>query len=118
MYLIAGWRDELLPVVASFSGEPVLLMERAAVPWFGMKAYGVHINGYVRDLVTNEILLWVAKRSKTKSTFPGMSTSEGRAITSREGSSYYANIRQHSARISCIEFFIALLHQCPRMTIG
>ena len=47
-------------------------MERAAVPYFGMKAYGVHINGYVKDPVTNEILLWVAKRSKTKSTFPGI----------------------------------------------
>ena len=58
-------------MVASFSGEPVLLMERAAVPWFGMKAYGVHINGFVVDPVTREIKLWVAKRSKTKSTFPG-----------------------------------------------
>ena len=67
-----GWRDELLPVVASWCGEPVLLMERAAVPYFGMKAYGVHINGYVKDPVTNEILLWVAKRSRTKSTFPGI----------------------------------------------
>ena len=69
--LFPGWRDELLPVVASYSSEPVLLMERAAAPWFGMKVYGVHINGYTRDAVTNEILLWVAKRSKTKSTFPG-----------------------------------------------
>lgn len=50
----------------------MLLMERAAVPWFGVKAYGVHINGYVRDKGTGEILLWVAKRSKTKSTFPGI----------------------------------------------
>ena len=47
-------------------------MERAAAPWFGMKVYGVHINGYTRDAVTGEILLWVAKRSKTKSTFPGI----------------------------------------------
>ena len=47
-------------------------MERAAVPYFGMKAYGVHINGYVKDPITSEILLWVAKRSKTKSTFPGI----------------------------------------------
>jgi hypothetical protein len=65
----------LLPVVTSFSQDPVLLLERAAVPWFGVKAYGVHINGYVRDPLTNEIRLWVAKRSKTKSTFPGQFSS-------------------------------------------
>ena len=63
------------PVVTSFSEDPVLLLERAAVPWFGVKAYGVHINGYVRDPLTKEILLWVAKRSKTKSTFPGQFSS-------------------------------------------
>ena len=48
-------------------------MERAAVPWFGMKAYGVHINGFVRDEKTGEVShLWVARRAKNKSTFPGM----------------------------------------------
>lgn len=70
-YLITGWRDELLPVVDSFSDSPVLLVERAAIPFFGFKAYGVHVNGFVRDAETNKIMLWVAKRSKTKSTFPG-----------------------------------------------
>lgn len=69
--MITGWRDELLPVVDSFSDDPVLLLERAAIPLFGFKAYGVHINGFVRDDKTKKIMLWVAKRSKTKSTFPG-----------------------------------------------
>ena len=55
----------------SFSDLPVLLVERAAIPLFGFKAYGVHINGFVRDAETKKIMLWVAKRSKTKSTFPG-----------------------------------------------
>ena len=68
----AGWRDELLPVVATFSGKPALLMERAAMPLFGFKAYGVHVNGFVRDKNTGEVTkLWVAKRAKDKSTFPG-----------------------------------------------
>jgi isopentenyldiphosphate isomerase len=71
--VITGWRDELLPVVDTFTGQPALLMERAAVPWFGVKAYGVHVNGYVRDSKTGEIShLWVAKRAKNKSTFPSM----------------------------------------------
>lgn len=34
------------------------------------QAYGVHVNGYVE--VDGEKHLWVAKRSATKQTFPGM----------------------------------------------
>jgi isopentenyldiphosphate isomerase len=71
--IVTGWRDELLPVVSSFSGQPALLMERAAVPLFGFKAFGVHVNGYVRDKSTGQVAqLWVAKRAKNKSSFPGM----------------------------------------------
>ena len=69
--IIKGWRDELLPVVESFSSQPVLLMERAAYPFFGMKGYGVHVNGFCRT-TENELRLWVATRSPTKSTWPGM----------------------------------------------
>lgn len=71
--IVTGWRDELLPVVSSFSGQPALLMERAAVPLFGFKAFGVHVNGFVRDPLTGDVAkLWVAKRAKNKSSFPGM----------------------------------------------
>lgn len=71
--IIKGWRNELLPVVSSFSEKPVLLLERAAYPFFGMKGYGVHINGYVTNKETKEIeSLWVATRSSSKSTWPSM----------------------------------------------
>lgn len=71
--IIMGWRDEYLPVVAAFSDEPVLLIERAAYGLFGFKGYGVHINGYVRNSETGVIdKLWVATRAKNKSTWPGM----------------------------------------------
>ena len=36
----------------------------------GIRAYGVHINGYV-TLPNGEIELWVAKRAANKQTFPG-----------------------------------------------
>ncbi len=52
--LIVGWRDELLPVVTKFSDKPAFLIERAAIHLFGMKAYGVHVNGFVRDSKTGE----------------------------------------------------------------
>ncbi len=68
---ITGWRDELYPVVASFGGEPLLLVERAAATHLGIKAYGVHINGFVRDPATGALRLWVARRSLTKPNWPG-----------------------------------------------
>lgn len=38
--LVSGWRNELYPVVRSFHSEPAFLIERAAAPHFGIKAYG------------------------------------------------------------------------------
>lgn len=69
--IVTGWRDELLAVSCGFYDEPVFLIERAAAPLFGTQAYGVHINGYVRD-EAGELRLWVARRSHTKSKYPGM----------------------------------------------
>lgn len=69
---IEGWRDELLPVVTSYGQTPLFLLERAACPVFGVKAYGVHVNGYVRSTNGDVSKLWVGIRSKTKSTYPGM----------------------------------------------
>ncbi|XP_073140666.1 nudix hydrolase 20, chloroplastic-like isoform X1 [Henckelia pumila] len=67
--LIPGIRNELYPVISSFGTPEFFSLERAAAPYFGIKAYGVHMNGYVeRD---GEKFLWVAKRSKVKPTFPG-----------------------------------------------
>ncbi|PRW61448.1 nudix hydrolase chloroplastic-like [Chlorella sorokiniana] len=68
--LIEGWRDELYPAVQSFHDEPAFLIERAAAPHFGIKAYGVHINGFV-TLPDGSQELWVARRSRTKPTWPG-----------------------------------------------
>lgn len=64
--IITGWRNELYPVLKSFYDPPVLLLERAAAPFFGIKAYGVHMNGYIKRKADGEILLWVARRSATK----------------------------------------------------
>lgn len=38
--LIDGWRNELYPAVQAFHDEPAFLIERAAAPHFGIKAYG------------------------------------------------------------------------------
>ncbi|KAJ9548923.1 hypothetical protein OSB04_021466 [Centaurea solstitialis] len=60
----------LYPVTSSYGGQVYFLLERAATPYFGIKAYGVIMNGYVeRD---GQKYLWVGKRSEVKPTYPGM----------------------------------------------
>jgi len=66
---IDGWRGELYPVNRSWSEPALLLIERAAVPWLGVRGYGVHMNGYVRG--ANSLNMWVARRALTKPTGPG-----------------------------------------------
>lgn len=74
-----GWRNELLPVASEFNATPLLLLERAAVPAFGIKAYGVHVNCFVRrpappgvEACGDNIYVWVARRSRRKPTWPSM----------------------------------------------
>lgn len=67
---VPGWRGEMYPVATAFAAEPLLRMERAAVPLFGVRAYGVHVNGFVRD--GGEVRMWIARRSAAKDTYPGM----------------------------------------------
>jgi hypothetical protein len=68
--LLTGWRNELYPVTPAFDAKPLLLIERAAAPYFGIRAYGVHVNGYVVRADGSKAL-WVARRSPSKQTWPG-----------------------------------------------
>lgn len=68
--VIRGWRDERYPVCSRWGAPPAMLLERAAVPLFGVTAYGVHLNGYVRG-VDGRPRMWVGKRSMSKPTGPG-----------------------------------------------
>lgn len=66
---IKGRRDEYYPVSTSFSGPPLAKIERAAIPPFGLRAYGVHMNGFVRK--ADGIHMWIGRRAKDKHTYPG-----------------------------------------------
>ena len=68
---ITGWRAEPYPVGGPFAGPHLMTMERAAVPYFGVRAYGVHVNGFVRD-DDGSIRMWIARRAAGKQTYPGM----------------------------------------------
>ena len=63
------WREERY-AVAPQDGAPFLMeMERSAVPWFGVRAGGPHMTGYVRR--ADGLHIWVPRRSYEKPTFPG-----------------------------------------------
>ncbi len=66
---IPGWRGEHYRVSTGYYAAPLLTMERAAVPLFGVIGYGVHVNGIVEK--ADGLHLWVAKRSMAKPTAPG-----------------------------------------------
>ena len=68
--MFKAWREERYPVSASFGEEPAMEMERAAVAAFGIRAYGVHLTGYVRR--HDGLHVWVATRARNKPTYPGM----------------------------------------------
>ncbi|RGB28352.1 NUDIX hydrolase domain-like protein [Rhizophagus diaphanus] len=69
---LSGWRDELYPIY----GDPkspkniAFVMERCAAPLFGVLTFGVHLNGYTRT-EQGQLKMWIAKRAKTKPTWPG-----------------------------------------------
>ncbi|KAJ2727666.1 hypothetical protein IW152_006132, partial [Coemansia sp. BCRC 34962] len=66
---LSKWRDELYPIYDSSAGVAVMI-ERAASSNFGIRTYGVHINGFTHS-ATGELRMWVGRRSLSKPTWPG-----------------------------------------------
>lgn len=62
-------RREMYGVLTAWGAAPLLAMDRAAIPFFGVTAYGLHINGFVRR--ADGIHLWVATRAKDRGVAPG-----------------------------------------------
>lgn len=56
--------------------EPSFRLERAAMIYFGVPSFGVHVNGWVRDpkkpLSDRPHAMWVAKRAQSKATYAGL----------------------------------------------
>lgn len=66
---IDSWVGEQYSISAEFNSPPIMLLERAAVAFLGVKGYGIHLNGLVRK--NKGIFIWVAVRSKSKPFWPG-----------------------------------------------
>lgn len=67
--VFGGWRNEWFPVVHRFGSAPLMRLERAAVPMFGVQAFGVHVNGFVRE--AGRLKLWTGKRAPDRPVEPG-----------------------------------------------
>jgi isopentenyldiphosphate isomerase len=68
---IPGWRDETYAIRNAFDAPPLAYIERAASRFFGTMTYAVHLNGVV-EYTGRAPQLWIARRSDTKATDPGM----------------------------------------------
>src|SRR5277367_3789957 len=63
------WRNETFDVAPRWGERPIFRLDRGAVPFFGVRAYGVHLNGYRRD--GDDYALWIGRRASNKQIAPG-----------------------------------------------
>ena len=61
-------RSETFDVAPRWGAPPLFRLDRGAVPFFGTRAYGVHLNGYRRD--GTGLALWVGHRAADKRVAP------------------------------------------------
>ncbi len=66
--VIAHYLDEIYPVTGYSRDHQLAVLDRGAAAYFGIKAYGQHVNGYVKQ--DDGIYLWIARRSADRIQFP------------------------------------------------
>ncbi len=57
------------PVTAGERDRSLCRIDRAAASFFGIRAFGQHLNGYVRD--GDRLLMWLGRRAKDRLIYPG-----------------------------------------------
>ena len=67
--VVSGWRNEAYPVGGPWGGPHAFDIERAAAEFFGTRAYGVHVNGFVRD--RDGLRMWIGVRAADRPISPG-----------------------------------------------
>ena len=70
--LVRAWRDELFALPHPGTLEPLARIERAASRFWGTLTLGAHATGFVRGTDGRPSHLWIAQRSLTKATDPGL----------------------------------------------
>ena len=65
---VPKWRNETFDVMARWGEAPLFRLDRGAVPFFGVRAYGVHLNGY--RFIDGRPHLWIGRRAPDKRVAP------------------------------------------------
>src|SRR5712691_8980648 len=65
---VPKWRNETFDVMPRWGDPPIFRLDRGAVPFYGVRAYGVHLNGYRRD--NGKLHLWIGRRAPDKRIAP------------------------------------------------
>jgi 8-oxo-dGTP pyrophosphatase MutT (NUDIX family) len=66
--LVSHLHGERYPVLNA-RDQARFLMDRAVAPYFGIRAFGQHVNGYVRR--ADGLYLWIGRRSESRRVEPG-----------------------------------------------
>jgi 8-oxo-dGTP pyrophosphatase MutT (NUDIX family) len=66
---IDKWRHENFAVAPRWGKPPLFRVDRGAIGFFGIRAYGVHLNGVRRD--ADALKLWIGRRASDKRVAPG-----------------------------------------------
>src|SRR6185437_3565490 len=66
---VSKWRNESFGVTPVWGDPPLFKIDRGAVPLLGVRAYGVHLNGWRRD-PAGRIQLWIGRRAPDKKVDP------------------------------------------------
>lgn len=69
--ILKGWTSEVFSVYGP-QKYLVLSIPRVAAPLFGIVTYGVQLLAYQSDTSDGAIRIWIARRAKTKRTYPSM----------------------------------------------
>ena len=65
---VAKWRNEFFAVSPRWGMAPLFKLDRGAVGFFGVRAYGVHLNGWRR--AGDTLQLWIGRRAADKKVAP------------------------------------------------
>lgn len=63
-------RGELYPALPAWGAAPLFAIDRAVVNHFGVTAYGLHVNGFVRR-ADGGVDLWIGRRALDRGVAPG-----------------------------------------------
>jgi isopentenyldiphosphate isomerase len=66
--LVSHLHGERYPATPGRREDARFLVDRACAPYFGLRAFGQHLNGYVRR--ADGLYLWVARRSASRRVYP------------------------------------------------